>query len=110
MSRVGEPKSPLTSARMFDARTTEALAHWLNNDAIMLDGQPGLNNHVAATRAASERLIASWRTLGFVDQTIHANEGNSNLATWDNAKVLDMLRTIHATLVGQELPDSEKGK
>jgi hypothetical protein len=51
-----EPKSPLTSARMFDNTSDSDLADWLDNDAQALDGQPGRNNHVAACRAAAERL------------------------------------------------------
>jgi hypothetical protein len=53
---MSEPRSPLTSARMFDQQGNEELAQWLDNDADMLDGRPGLNNHVAACRAAAERL------------------------------------------------------
>jgi len=55
-STVAEPKSRLTSARMFDTTTDAALADWLDTDAAMLDGRPGLNDHVAACRAAAERL------------------------------------------------------
>ncbi|GGO59069.1 hypothetical protein GCM10010910_01130 [Microbacterium nanhaiense] len=56
MSRFNEPKSPLTSARMFDKTSDAELADWLDTDAQAMDGQPGRNNHVAATRAAAERL------------------------------------------------------
>ena len=51
-----EPKSPLTSARMFDMTSNAELAQWLENDADVMDGRPGHNNHVAAVRAAAERL------------------------------------------------------
>lgn len=101
-----QPKSPLTSARMFDTTTSEALAYWLDNDAAAMDGQPGRNNHVAATRAAVERLHAAWLTLGFIDQTIYANEDNGNLVKWDNAEVLEMLRTIRSTLLEGPAPES----
>jgi len=53
---MNEPKSPLTSARMFDKMSDVELSYWLDNDAQAMDGQPGRNNHVAATRAAAERL------------------------------------------------------
>jgi len=56
VSKFNEPKSPLTSARMFDKLSDAELADWLDNDAQAMDGQPGQNNHVAATRAAAERL------------------------------------------------------
>ncbi len=56
---MSEPKSPLTSARMFDGVSDTILADWLDSDAQMLDGRPGLNNHVAACRAAAERLRAN---------------------------------------------------
>ena len=39
------------------------------------------------------------RTLGFIDQTIYANEGSSEAVTWRNAEVLDLLRTIRSTLL-----------
>lgn len=99
MTRFSEPKSALTSARMFDTTTSESLAFWLDEDAKALDGQPGRNNHVAASRAAAERLMAAWLTLGFIDQTIYANEDSGNLVTWDNAEVLELLRSIRATLL-----------
>jgi len=56
MSRFNEPKTPLTSARVFDKKSDAELADWLDTDAQAMDGQPGRNNHVAATRAAAERL------------------------------------------------------
>jgi uncharacterized protein YfdQ (DUF2303 family) len=43
---------------MFDKTSDRDLADWLDNDAQAMDGQPGRNNHVAATRAAAERLRA----------------------------------------------------
>lgn len=55
---LSTPKSPLTSARMFDKKSDADLAYWLDEDARRLDGTPGNNNHVAAVRAAAERLLA----------------------------------------------------
>lgn len=48
--------NPLTSARVFDKRTDVELAQWLDNDADQFDGRAGMNNHIAACRAAAERL------------------------------------------------------
>lgn len=99
-----QPKSPLTSARMFDAKTTLDLAYWLDEDARRLDGTPGNNNHVAATRAAVERLNAAWLTLASIEQTIYANEDSGNTVTWDNAEVLEMLRDLRSTLMEGPAP------
>ena len=101
-----QPKSELTSARIFDQKTTLDLAYWLDEDARRLDGTPGNNNHVAATRAAVERLNAVWLTLSSIDQTIYANEDNGNTVTWDNAEVLEMLRMIRSTLLEGPAPES----
>jgi hypothetical protein len=49
---------PLTSARVFDDANNAYLAQWLDTDADLWDGSPGWNNHVAACRAAAERLRA----------------------------------------------------
>ena len=46
----------LMSARMFDRLRNDELARWLDNDANEMNGEPGRNNHVAAVRAAAERL------------------------------------------------------
>jgi hypothetical protein len=102
LATLGEPKSRLTSARAFDTQTTQTLAYWLDNDARTMDGQARWNDHVAATRAASERLLAAWAALGFIDMTISANEDHSEVVTWDNAEVLELLREVRALLVGQD--------
>lgn len=57
MSSLWPAKSELTSARMFDKKSDVDLAYWLDEDAKRLDGTPGNNNHVAAVRAAVERLL-----------------------------------------------------
>lgn len=95
---LSTPKSTLTSARMFDKQTDAELAYWLDNDAQALDGQPGRNNHVAATRAAVERLLALHDALGFIDQTVYANEDSRPDLKWTNAEVLELLGEIRGKL------------
>ena len=89
-------KSELTSARMFDKVSDSKLAYWLDTDAASMDGQPGRNNHVAATRAAAERLLALHDALGFIDQTVYANEETKCM--WQNIGVLELLAEIRAKL------------
>ena len=100
-----EPKSPLTSARMFDTTTTEALAYWLDNDAKAMDGQPGRNNHVAATRAAVERLSRAFDALAYVDKSIDNVADMPPEMIWENREVIQMLEDIRSMLVtGQIMP------
>ena len=40
-------------------------------------------------------------TLGFIDQTIYANEDGSPDLTWTNAEVLELLAMIRGTLTGE---------
>lgn len=54
--------SDLMSARIFDRLSNEELARWLDNDANEMSGEPGRNNHVAAVRAAAERLRTTEET------------------------------------------------
>lgn len=56
-TNLSTPKSELTSARMFDRLSDAELAYWIDNNATAMEGQPGQNNHVAAVRAAAERLL-----------------------------------------------------
>lgn len=95
---LSTPKSELTSARMFDKKSDVDLAYWIDTDAAGMDGQPGRNNHVAATRAAAERLLALHDALGFIDQTVYANEDNSHRVKWRNSEVLELLAEIRAKL------------
>jgi hypothetical protein len=83
---------------MFDKKSDVELAYWLDNDAKAMDGRPGSNNHVAATRAASERLIALHDALGFIDQTVYSNEDSPEYVRWPNSEVLEMLGEIRARL------------
>ena len=98
MSDLSTPKSELTSAHMFDKTSDLDLAYWLDNDAKAMDGQPGRNNHVAATRAAIQRLLAVHDVLGFIDQTVYSNEDSPDCIRWDNSEVLELLGMIRGKL------------
>ncbi|HEU5223941.1 MAG TPA: hypothetical protein VFU07_09735 [Candidatus Lumbricidophila sp.] len=63
----------LRSASIFDRLSDEELAQWLENDAQAMSGQPGTNNHVAACRAAAERLRSN-RWLAAHDEAIRADQ------------------------------------
>lgn len=96
-----EPKSPLTSADVFGSYSSENLAGWLDIEAMQMDGQPGLNNHVAATRAAAKRLAQSHAALAFVDKTIdniaHGEHG------WSNRQVVSLLDDIRSLILRGEV-------
>lgn len=94
-----DPKSPLTSARMFDTKTSEDVAYWLDEDARRLDGTPGNNNHVAATRAAVERLHAAWEALVYVDKSLdNVRDLPADLA-WTNREVVEVLEDVRSLLL-----------
>jgi len=95
---LSTPKSELTSARMFDRKTSAEVAYWIDTDVATMDGQPGRNNHVAASRSAAERLLAAHDALGYIDQTIYANEDASPRLKWRNSEVLDLLCEIRTRL------------
>lgn len=97
---LSTPKSEITSARMFDTKSDAELAYWLDSDAAAMDGQPGRNNHVAATRAAAERLLALHNALGFIDQTVYVNEGTRCM--WQNIGVLELLGEIRDRLTATD--------
>lgn len=99
---LSTPKSELTSARRFDRKSDAELAYWIDSDAAVMDGQPGRNNHVAATRAAAERLLAAHGALGYIDETIYANEDTDPDLKWRNSEVLAVLYEIRARITGPQ--------
>lgn len=44
------------------------------------------------------------RSLGYIDQTLYANEGNSSRVTWRNDEVLELLRDVRAMIVDDVEP------
>lgn len=99
---LSTPKSELTSARMFDKKSDADIAYWIDTDVAAMDGQPGRNNHVAATRSAAVRLLALHDALGFIDQTVYANEDSSPRVKWRNGEVLELLAEIRHRLTARE--------
>lgn len=100
---LSTPKSELTSARMFDRKTDEEVAYWIDTDAAAMDGQPGRNNHVAATRSAAERLLRAHSALGYIDKALD-NVADLDVL-WTNAEVVEVLEDIRSLL----LTDREVG-
>lgn len=98
---LSTPKSELTSSRMFVRKTHAEVAYWIDTDAAAMDGQPGRNNHVAASRSAAERLLAADDALGFIDQTIYANEDSNPLTPWRNEEVLALLGEIRMKMLAE---------
>lgn len=98
---LSTPKSDLTSSRMFVRKSHAEVAYWIDTDVAAMDGQPGRNNHVAATRSAAERLLGAHDALGFIDQTIYANEDSNPLTSWRNEEVLALLAEIRTKLLAE---------
>lgn len=100
---LSTPKSELTSARMFDGKTADEVAYWIDTDVAAMDGQPGKNNHVAACRSAAERLIAfqaaAINILSYVDKTLDNVAHVDTDVTWKNSEVVGMLDDLRSVIV-----------
>lgn len=102
---LSTPKSELTSARMFDRKSNKDVAYWIDSDAAAMDGQPGRNNHVAATRSAAERLLRAHGALGYIDKALD-NVADLDVL-WTNAEVVEVLEDIRSLLLaGHIVPGS----
>lgn len=101
---LSEPKSASTSARNFDGVPASALATWLDNDAVQLEGAPvRQDSHIAVVHYAAERLLRIDATLAYVDK------GLDNIADLDanlphrNHEVFTLLNDIRSLILTGEL-------